>query len=224
MKRVVCIFVILFFTFLTIFIFSNGDNRVPVKRQLADLDLSDINKVMFVAHPDDETIWGGAHLLTDDYLVVCVTCGGNRTRVLEIEKALSYSNDKLVMLGYPDKVLGKRSDWKEYEKSILKDIKEILNYKDWSLVATHNPDGEYGHIHHKMTSLFVTLEYGKRDNLYYFGKYYTKKDIRYVDFKSNISDDVFSRKISMLNFYKSQGFIDDKFGHMYPYERWYLGR
>ena len=29
--------------------------------------------LMIVAHPDDETIYGGAHLLTDDYTVVSIT-------------------------------------------------------------------------------------------------------------------------------------------------------
>lgn len=35
---------------------------------------------MFVAHPDDETIWGGSHLLKKHYLVVCLTNGNNKTR------------------------------------------------------------------------------------------------------------------------------------------------
>ena len=29
--------------------------------------------LMIVAHPDDETIWGGSHLLKGHYLVVCLT-------------------------------------------------------------------------------------------------------------------------------------------------------
>ena len=28
--------------------------------------------LMIVAHPDDETLWGGAHLIEDNYYVVCV--------------------------------------------------------------------------------------------------------------------------------------------------------
>ena len=40
--------------------------------QLDALDLSGYTKILFSAHPDDELIWGGGHLLDDKYLVVCV--------------------------------------------------------------------------------------------------------------------------------------------------------
>ena len=41
----------------------------------ADLDaleLDGYDKVMFVAHPDDDLLWGGRHLIEDDYLVAKV--------------------------------------------------------------------------------------------------------------------------------------------------------
>ena len=44
------------------------------------LDLAGYNKVMFVAHPDDDLIWGGRHLIEDDYLVVCMTRGNDPVR------------------------------------------------------------------------------------------------------------------------------------------------
>ena len=48
--------------------------------ELTDLDLSHAKRLMIVAHPDDETIWGGAHLSEGGYLVVCLTNGNNQTR------------------------------------------------------------------------------------------------------------------------------------------------
>ncbi len=36
------------------------------------LDLDGYDKVMFVAHPDDDLLWGGRHLIEDDYLVAKV--------------------------------------------------------------------------------------------------------------------------------------------------------
>lgn len=220
MKKVVYIFCLFIIVILVFILFLFSTNRIPIKKQLKQLDLDNFNKVMFVAHPDDDTIWGGAHLLDDDYLVVCVTCGTNRVRIKEITNVLNYSNDKLIMLGYPDKVFGKRSDWKNEMKSIEKDVKEILSYKNWESVVTHNPDGEYGHDHHKMTSKIVTDVYGKKDNLYYFGKYYSKSNIDKIDSDSAIDNKLLKSKKEMLDMYKSQGFIDDKFGHMYPYENW----
>lgn len=216
MKKMILSFIIMS---MILFTFLKPSYKVEVQKQLRNLNLDKINKLMIVAHPDDETIWGANHLLKDDYLVVCITCGNNKIRVNEINKVLKYSNDKLIMLNFPDKILGKRSNWKNDEEKIKKDIKKILEYKNWDVVVTHNPDGEYGHIHHKMTSKIVTNLYDK-DNLYYFGKYYKKNDIKDIKVKNKLNKKELKNKKKMLDVYKSQGFIDDKFGHMYPYENW----
>ena len=50
------------------------------------------------------------------------------------------------------------------------DLDKIINYKNWKMIVTHNPLGEYGHVHHKMTSGMVT-ELADKDVLYYFGYY-----------------------------------------------------
>lgn len=42
-------------------------------RELDSLQLEDCTKLMVVAHPDGETLWGGAHLLDGKYFVVCLT-------------------------------------------------------------------------------------------------------------------------------------------------------
>ncbi len=221
MKKTLYVIGTLLLAVLVVFIFTNSSNKIPVKQQLKKLELKNVNKLMIVAHPDDETIWGGANLIKDNYLVVCITCGTNKVRVEEIKNALDYSNDKLLMLDYPDKVMGKRSNWKSERKQIRKDLRTVLEYKDWDLVITHNPDGEYGHQHHKITSSMVTELYGKRDNLYYFGKYYTKKEIDKLKPEVTLNKTLLKRKTKdMLPIYRSQDFINDKFGQMYPYENW----
>ena len=40
--------------------------------------------LMIVAHPDDETIWGGSHLINGNYTVLCITNGNNKKRNLLI--------------------------------------------------------------------------------------------------------------------------------------------
>lgn len=220
MKKIILSFIIITLILLT---FLKSPKKIGVEKQLRDLNLSKISKLMIVAHPDDETIWGGNHLLKDNYLVVCITCGNNKIRTNEINKALEYSSDKLIMLNFPDKVLGKRSNWKDDYEDIKKDIRKILEYKHWDLVVTHNPDGEYGHIHHKMTSKIVSNLYDK-DNLYYFGKYYKKDDINKIDKENKLSNKALKNKKKMLDIYQSQDFIDKKFGHMYPYENWTKAR
>ncbi|MDD2181636.1 MAG: PIG-L family deacetylase, partial [Bacilli bacterium] len=199
-------------------------NRLPVKvnKNINSLDLSDTNKLMIVAHPDDETIWGGAELLKDNYLVVCITCGNVKGRAKEFKKVMNLSNNKYIMFGYPDKLRGVRDDWTDHQLDIKIDLMNIINYKNWDLIVTHNPDGEYGHSHHKMTSKMVTDLTKNKDNLYYFGKYYkpskinhvktdlTKIDKEYIDIKKN----------KMIKKYKTQKFTTKKFSHMFDYENW----
>lgn len=36
--------------------------------------------LMIVAHPDDETIWGGSHLINGNYTVLCITNGNNKKK------------------------------------------------------------------------------------------------------------------------------------------------
>ena len=67
-------------------------------KQLDELDLEKYNKLMIVAHPDDELIWGGAHLLEDDYLVVCITRGYDKTRKKEFENVINATGDKGLIL------------------------------------------------------------------------------------------------------------------------------
>lgn len=211
-----------FCVFMCIFIYHQTPRAY---NNISRVDLSKVDNLMIVAHPDDETIWGGAHLLSGDYLVVCITCGNQKNRVVEFKKALAISNDQYVMLNYPDKVHGKRDDWKNSKKGIERDLKKIMQLKNWDIIVTHNQEGEYGHIHHKMTNKIVTSIYNKEEvkgSLYFFGKYYNKSNINlYKDNLVSINSEVSITKINqMIEVYKSQSFIKDSFGHMFNYENW----
>ncbi|MDD4547989.1 MAG: hypothetical protein PHI05_04535 [Bacilli bacterium] len=83
---------------------------VKVNPNIEHLNLDGIDKLMIVAHPDDETLWGGVELLKDDYLVVCITCGEQKNRSVEFEKVMRISNNKYIMFGIPDKIFVNRSD------------------------------------------------------------------------------------------------------------------
>ena len=220
-KKIINYILLLFFScFASFLIYNHFDYKINVH----EMDLSNISKIMIVAHPDDEILWGGAHLIEDNYLVVCITCGRNKTRVKEFDSVLKKTNDKYIMLGYPDKSFGKRNDWKENYKNIYSDLKEIISLKDWDLIVTHNKNGEYGHIHHKLTSRIVTdivKDNNNKYKLYYFGKYYTKSKIKKVEETlPKITEDILKQKLDLINVYKSQDFIKKMFGHMNRYENW----
>ena len=82
------------------------------------------------------------------------------------------------MLGYPDKYFGLRSEWKSCYPEIKKKLETLIKKNNWADIVTHNEDGEYGHIHHRLVHKMVS-EIAERNtdiqsNLRYFGKYYSK--------------------------------------------------
>lgn len=217
MKKVIIFFILTLFSFYLvlfskIYLRKNGLFRFH--------DWNSVESLMIVAHPDDETLWGSEELLKNKYLVVCITCGTNKKREKEIEAALKISKDRLIVLDKPDKVRGKRSDWKHYKKQIKYELKYVIKKKKWNTIVTHNPEGEYGHIHHKITNNIVTKVYNKEKNgkLKYFGKYFSKKRINQNKFAREIPEDIYDMKIEMIDSYKSQAFIKNRFNQMYKYE------
>lgn len=185
---------------------------------------SDALKLMIVAHPDDETLWGGMHLLDGEYFVVCITNGNNSVRREEFYNILKESGNDGIILSYPDKVLGRRDSWENVRAYIESDVEKIIKSKKWDMVVTHNPAGEYGHIHHKMTSSIVTKkckENGMEDTLWYFGKYYRKSEVEkvYGDVREYDSEKL-KRKEELLSLYISQEKTVNKLSHMNPYENW----
>lgn len=192
-----------------------------ISKDFDKIELDNYNKLMIVAHPDDETLWGGAHLLEDNYLVVCITCGPIKDRVNEFISVMNATSDKYILLGYPDKTNGKRDNWETVKDDMIKDLQTIINLKEWDTIVTHNPDGEYGHIHHKMTNNFVTDLAPNKNNLYYFGHYYPKKTIyEYYETMTPINDAFVKPKKQIIGLYKTQSFIQESFSHMFNFEDW----
>lgn len=186
------------------------------------VDLLDIKMIagdnlnlMIVAHPDDETIWGGAHLLEEDYFVVCVTCGNVAIRDEEFKTVMGITGDSYTFLGYPDLAGWGISDWVEEKDSIKKDLEQIIGSREWKSVVTHNPDGEYGHKHHKMLSAMVS-EVTNKDNLYYFGRYYTNDAIPVMDKVDNYLYNI--KMNNLISVYKSQPKAMKRHNHMMEYE------
>lgn len=195
--------------------------------QLEELPLDEIEKIMIVAHPDDETYWGGAHLAQEPYLVVCLTNENNPIRRKEFEQAVSLMGSVPLILNYPDKEWGIRSAWTGYLDDIEEDIAALLSYREWKMVVTHNPDGEYGHIQHKLISGIVTeaAVYFPEEKLYYFGNYYTARELDTKETRGELpaqmSEESYSVKQQMVSLYQSQRKAESEFRHMFPYEEWY---
>ena len=223
----------LIFLILCFCIFSGISGAIRIKRersipaplsqeQLDDIDISNASKLMIVAHPDDETIWGGAHLLDGGYLVVCITNGYNTERADEFLRAVEQSGNTPLILSYPDKIFFMRDDWSDAKNGIESDISRIMSAKHWDFIVTHNPKGEYGHIHHKMTNALTVQAFNETcgaDKLYFFGDYYKASDIEKAGV-SVIPDEVMQKKLELCDIYSSQKRTMEKLSHMFPFENW----
>lgn len=181
------------------------------------------NKLMIVAHPDDETLWGGGHLSQGGWFVVCLTNGNNSVRSNEYHNVLNYFGANGVILSYPDLTNGKKDNWSSVKSDMMKDLQVLLGYKNWSTIVTHNSDGEYGHIHHKMTHRYIksiTKKFKISSKLRFFGKYY---DVGKVpeSLVSNLSENAIARKKEALSLYTSkQWSLNNLWYQMVPYEYW----
>lgn len=186
------------------------------------MNLQKAKKLMIVAHPDDETFWGGGHLLQDDWFVVCLTNGRNKMRSKEFVNAMKYSGDKAAILDYADiNDDHVRDNWKYAEDAISQDVELLVKYKKWEQIVVHNPKGEYGHKHHIMASRFVTKICKEKklfNKLYYFGKFYEKVP---SDLKANIGREILAKKKEMIKKYSSQlDAYEKQWKQMEEHEHW----
>ena len=199
------------------------------KKKLKEAGIDKCTRLMIVAHPDDETFWGASHLMrSKKYFVVCLTNGDNDVRRVEFARTLEILGIRGIILDYPDVKDGVRSLWEgTICPQIRNDINRLLRYQMWDEIVTHNPKGEYGHIHHKMTSRLVTescREYDQTEDLFYFGKYYSKENLKKQ--KKNLKSSRLTQKQLDLKeqilkqIYVSQPGAYEAFHHMNPYEKW----
>lgn len=211
------------------FVYVSRKNGRISSEMLNKLDLSKVTNLMIVAHPDDETIFGGAHLLSDKWLVVCMTNGDNNIRSVEFKNVMDYSEDEFIHLDYCDDKTSMDYGWEYDELSIQADIKSLMSYKKWDTIVTHNPKGEYGHTHHKYLNCWGTQIFKSNPNFakrfMYFGKYYQPEELT-----DSLKNTLTSLGKKMYNIKEEMGAVyESKKGtileggwlyHILPYENW----
>ena len=213
-RKLIFLLVTIIIIFVIVYVFFKRPNLKPVKGQLDEMDLTSYNKLMVISHPEDETVYGGVHLLSDNYVVVCASCGVNKSKDEKLQKVLNKTGDKLVKLGYPENFY-LRSDLRKIKKK----LKIIYNYKNWDLIVTHNPDGENDNLQHKQIN-DVAREVFPMDRLYYFGKYYDKKKLNKLDRETTLDRNLIKIKVNnLVKIYDDKNMIK-RYKHMFPFEDW----
>jgi LmbE family N-acetylglucosaminyl deacetylase len=107
-----------------------------------------INRLVFVAHPDDESIWCSEKLDNKTHIVVVFGLSRlgleiAKLRKNEFKNAMEIAGCSYEIWNYPEKVRNLQYD--SIEENILK---VLANFKNIEEIYTHNEFGEYGHMDH----------------------------------------------------------------------------
>jgi len=145
------------------------------------------HKLLIVAHPDDETLWGYYQLKeSKGWKILCITNANNIMRMNELKNIATYFDTALEVWNYQDSPLHYNM-----HPQLYKDIEYEINKPNVKMVLTHNSFGEYGHIQHiKVSNVVLTVS---KKPTYVFS--YTIKSTKKI--KNN-------EVCNMKKYYKSQ--------------------
>jgi LmbE family N-acetylglucosaminyl deacetylase len=149
----------------------------------------EVDKLLIVAHPDDEILWGGMNLLMQPgWFVVCASHLSDPVRSIEFYSSMSFSSvTRYVMYDvkeeYTDDPI--KSDAQFSGTPFEEGLRQLASH-NWKLVLTHNDSGEYGHEHHRSVNRLVK-------------KYF--KDVKTFEVGPKLTDKQIELKRNLLVFY-----------------------
>lgn len=123
---------------------------------------------MVVAHPDDETLWGGHQIAKDppqSWHVICCTTPSEGDRVTRFHDALKILGATGEVLSIPDKSTPMTLEERGIVKQVVRKRVRETNFRE---LVTHGPLGEYGHPRHVELSNLVTEEFRDIVNVKWF--------------------------------------------------------
>ncbi|MCQ9626453.1 PIG-L family deacetylase [Cetobacterium somerae] len=169
-----------------------------------------VDKLLIVAHPDDEVVFFFNELLKEkEWLVICVTNGDNQIRLNEFIQSMKNLKCSYQIWGFED---GWLTVWNE--KKVKKKIKKIIEERNWKKVLTHNENGEYGHFQHKQLNKIVKELYEGYD----IGVPLKKEKL--LKEKNMLEKNIQIKKLEhMKKYYKSQEHIIDNLQIYFKYEK-----
>lgn len=122
------------------------------------------SRLMIVAHPDDESLFGGEALTSSGHwMVVCVTNASNETRRRELAAAMQSIGASYTMLDHADDLHNGN-----FSPLLETQLRALVDAAPYELIVTHGPSGEYGHPQHRAVHALVRRLAAGRP-LYVFG-------------------------------------------------------
>jgi len=158
-----------------------------------------IDKIMIVAHPDDEALFGGAELLTypEEYKVVAVDEYHN-----EVRRAEFISSMQFIGITDSEHWSGFKGGEDYHREKLIYELLRVLRERKYKKIVTHNKQGEYGHPRHR--ALHDVLNHLRPELLWQFDKG-----------SNRLPQDLLLKKRDLLKVYGSQRDVLDWFSPWY---------
>jgi len=158
-----------------------------------------IDKIMIVAHPDDEALFGGAELLSHpkEYKVVVVDEYHDDIRRKEFKASMEF-----IGIDEYEHWTGYKGGEDYHREKLIYELLRVLRERDYKKIVTHNKQGEYGHPRHR--ALHDILYHLRPELLWCFNKS-----------GERLSDKLLHKKRDLLKVYKSQKEILEWFSPWY---------
>ena len=127
--------------------------------------LSQCDKIMVVAHPDDEVLWGGLTLAREPgWGVLCLTNASTEDRKRAMARAMEVLDCRWQIFDIPDRRTKEPSD---EDRSQIRSLLQPVFESNVSSILTHSPDGETGHRLHVAISDVASELAGERPLSYF---------------------------------------------------------
>ena len=172
-----------------------------------------ISVAIIVAHPDDETLWAGGTILNNpqwDCFIMSLCRKNDEARATKFYKVLKILGANGIMGNIDDEPEQKPLNNKEVEQAIL----DLLPQKNFDLIITHDPKGEYTkHLRHEEVSKAVITLWNAGEitanQLWTFAyedghKAYYPKSIEDASYYEILSEEIWIKKYNLIT--KTYGF------------------
>ena len=199
MKKKILIFtliIIIFIIFVYLYIPTYTKYKIIYNKSLYKK-----NKLMIIAHPDDELLWGYRYIYNcpNEWKIICLTNAKNIKRINEFYKVLTLMNiNNFEIWNHEDSLIGYNIN-KECQNNIIKELKN----NNYELILTHNSYGEYGNIQHIGINNFMQ----KIKKKFHFPINYFKIDKYFYTIE----------KKNLIKIYSSQNIITYILNYLHPF-------